>query len=429
MSLSRLTTRPTLLLAAGLLACTFNASGLDSEGPPTSSGSGTGSSTGEPTTTTTSTDATTTTGTTTTTTDATTASSTSGPGVCGDGVLDPVEECDNAENNGKDGVCTDMCKLNVCGDGYKGLGEGCDDGNQDDTDGCKSDCSLATCGNNKIDGDEECDDGNDINEDMCTNACTTAKCGDGFFQPGEKECDEGGETATCDADCTFPECGDGDLNMSAGEVCDDGNPDNSDDCVDCQGAACGDGHVHMGMEACDDGNTDPGDGCDDMCQWEPLRVFVTGATFKGDLGGLMGADGKCQDAANKAGIGGTWMAWLSDGMAGPATRFTTTAHPRPSVLMDGKAVASSWADLLSPPLTNVINKKEDGSMVGAPNDVWTNTNPDGTPTGSDKTCMDWGSANMMQDGNHGDRTAKDANWTAKGNAKCDSSLHLYCVEQ
>ncbi len=430
MSLSRLTTRASLLLVASLLACTFNASGIDSEGPPTSGGTVTGSSTGEGTTTTT-TSATTTEGTTTTTTttDATTVSSTSGPGMCQDGVLDPGEECDLADN-GAGGTCTPECKFNVCGDAFKGLGEGCDDGNQDDTDGCKSDCTLLTCGNDVLDDGEECDDGNMINDDACTNACTTAKCGDGIFQMGlEKECDEGGATANCDADCSFPECGDGELNMAAGEACDDSNMDDTDDCAACQVAVCGDGFVRAGMEACDDGNQTSGDGCDDMCQWESLRVFVTSMTFKGNLGGLAGADAKCQDAANAAMAGGTWMAWLSDGMKGPATRFTTKDHPRPYVLTDGKAVASNWADLLSPPLVNNINKTEDGSMVGSPNDVWTNTNPDGTPTGSDKLCSGWSSAMMMDKGNHGDRNQKDATWTAKGNVGCDTLLHLYCFEQ
>ena len=38
-----------------------------------------------------------------------------------------------------------------------------------------------------------------------------------------EECDDAGESATCDADCTAAVCGDGVLNESAGETCDDGN--------------------------------------------------------------------------------------------------------------------------------------------------------------------------------------------------------------
>ncbi|MDC0670879.1 hypothetical protein [Nannocystis radixulma] len=49
-----------------------------------------------------------------------------------------------------------------------------------------------------------------------------------------------------------PFCGDG--NLDPGEACDDGNDDDSDACLaDCREASCGDGIVHVGVEACDDG--------------------------------------------------------------------------------------------------------------------------------------------------------------------------------
>ena len=44
-------------------------------------------------------------------------------------------------------------------------------------------------------------------------------CGDGTINPGE-DCDDGGESATCDADCTTVTCGDGAINTTAGEACD-----------------------------------------------------------------------------------------------------------------------------------------------------------------------------------------------------------------
>jgi len=96
-------------------------------------------------------------------------------------------------------------------------------------------------------------------------------CGDGFAGCG-KECDDGGESATCDADCTFPQCGDGTLNVTAGEQCDDGNHNPFDGCTnDC--TVCGNGVVTP-PEECDDGNTSSGDGCDAQCR-RP-RVVGTG---------------------------------------------------------------------------------------------------------------------------------------------------------
>src|SRR5262249_6737381 len=48
----------------------------------------------------------------------------------------------------------------------------------------------------------------------------TAHCGDHVIQPGE-ECDDGHETAACNADCTLAQCGDGIRNAAFGEECDD----------------------------------------------------------------------------------------------------------------------------------------------------------------------------------------------------------------
>ncbi len=54
-------------------------------------------------------------------------------------------------------------------------------------------------------------------------------CGDGVVDTDE-ECDDGGESTTCDSNCTFAECGDGTLNTTAGEECDDGNTQPDDGC-------------------------------------------------------------------------------------------------------------------------------------------------------------------------------------------------------
>ena len=69
-------------------------------------------------------------------------------------------------------------------------------------------------------------------------------------------------------------------------------------------------------------------------------VFVTSAQFNGNLGGLTGADDKCQAEANgPASIvpSGTYLAWLSDGTDSPDTRFTKSAHPY--MLPDGSKIA------------------------------------------------------------------------------------------
>ncbi len=132
----------------------------------------------------------------------------------------------------------------VCGDGAVDPLEECDDGNPISCDGCSASCEIdGICGDGVLDsGCEECDDGNAVPGDGCEPDCTLTLCGNGVQDPGE-ECDEGGETAGCDADCSAVLCGDGVINEPAGEIC-------------------------------DDGNATPGDGCDESCQVEPDSTCV-----------------------------------------------------------------------------------------------------------------------------------------------------------
>src|SRR5262245_1623991 len=63
--------------------------------------------------------------------------------VCGNGVVDPGEECDDGNTTGGDGCsseCTNETPGAHCGDGHIDPGEECDDGNPDDGDGCSSTC-------------------------------------------------------------------------------------------------------------------------------------------------------------------------------------------------------------------------------------------------------------------------------------------------
>jgi|GEM_PF-1820563 len=94
--------------------------------------------------------------------------------VCGDGIYDPGEECDDGNRDGEDG-CSDLCRLEdplSCGDGKVGPGERCDDGNLGDGDGCSATCqSEGMCGDGAVDPGEECDDGNKSSADGCSRMC------------------------------------------------------------------------------------------------------------------------------------------------------------------------------------------------------------------------------------------------------------------
>lgn len=128
--------------------------------------------------------------------------------------------------------------LPACGNGLVEEGETCDDGNtstevcaygETACEVCDGTCRITTgttsfCGDGITDADngEVCDDGNRIDNDDCNNVCQPKTCGNGTLDDGE-ECDDGNNINddTCKNDCTSPVCGDG--IMSTGETCDDGN--------------------------------------------------------------------------------------------------------------------------------------------------------------------------------------------------------------
>jgi cysteine-rich repeat protein len=97
----------------------------------------------------------------------------------------------------------------------------------------------AMCGNGVIEDVEECDDGNNLDDDGCLSTCVNASCGDGFINMGVEVCDDGindGSYGGCAVGCAAlgPYCGDGTADLMFGEACDDANADSADGCqADC----------------------------------------------------------------------------------------------------------------------------------------------------------------------------------------------------
>lgn len=198
--------------------------------------------------------------------------------VCGDGMVEGEEDCDDAELNGVSGMsdCLEDCTLTTCGDGFLGLPETeeCDQGddNADDA-ACTAACAVAVCGDELVGPGESCDDGVG-GSDLCTPACVLASCGDGIIQDGEDCDDENESTTDACVNCVFASCGDGFVEAGE-EQCDDGAGNASepivcaygvtdDDCTYCAASSCsveqgitsfcGDGEIQAGSgEGCDDG--------------------------------------------------------------------------------------------------------------------------------------------------------------------------------
>ncbi len=241
--------------------------------------------------------------------------------VCGDGFVEldfetrSGEGCDDGNGNADDGcdqcvvsdgfICDPFdprnpCFRTICGNFNVeqdpiGRGEGCDDGDTDDGDGCDSECQVEdgfacdrfgvcaplVCGNGVLQFPEQCDDGNDDNRDGCAGDCSgfeagfacgfdggpchAVVCGDGIA--------EGDNLGTVFEDCD-------DQNDVAGDGCTGCRRDPGSICLPdgtCHAQVCGDGLLDTfnvgGSEVCDDGNTVRNDGCSADCSFVEVGFF------------------------------------------------------------------------------------------------------------------------------------------------------------
>ncbi len=182
---------------------------------------------------------------------------TKGISVCGDGIIEGNEQCEDGNTIDGDG-CSRSCRAEYCGDGIVQQssdvakvtriflwkpdqtaqtgtcrGENCEKlGGNMQLSACANKAwdyygedapppqpvqmGTKTCRQNsyneyklELKKTEECDDGNDINTDDCTNTCQNPSCDDGIQNNGEAAVDCGGQCAACalgqtctaDADC------------------------------------------------------------------------------------------------------------------------------------------------------------------------------------------------------------------------------------
>ena len=191
------------------------------------------------------------------------------------------------------------------------------------------------------------------------------------------------------------------------------------------GAAC---VVCAGPEACTSGRClVPACGSGGTC-----RVFVTSTTYDGNLGGLSGADQKCQERAQAAGLPGTYLAWLSDRLGNsPSTRFAHASGPYQRV--DGVTVANNWADLTDGLLGAPINVMELRTVVGDPTLAWTHTLTSGAEdqrSSSANHCLHWSTNDTSSFlGDTGSAIHSGLSWTQYGPIFCSHVRRLYCFQQ
>lgn len=96
--------------------------------------------------------------------------------ICGDGLVEPPEQCDLGAGNGATSSCSTTCTVqtpDLC------LGVDIDDGIECTIDACINgisvhsydNCPPSVCGDNLVSGIEQCDDGNTVDGDGCSSTC------------------------------------------------------------------------------------------------------------------------------------------------------------------------------------------------------------------------------------------------------------------
>ncbi|MEM6989375.1 MAG: hypothetical protein AAF721_02720 [Myxococcota bacterium] len=184
------------------------------------------------------------------------------------------------------------------------------------------------------------------------------------------------------------------------------------------------GDETFGDETFGDTFGDDTDGGDTGEPIVPQRVFVTSATY--DASQVALADQRCQLAANNAGLGGNWVAWVSGALGDAVDRLP--ADGGPWVLLDEahSLVAEDVADLTDGSIATAISVDQDGDAVGAPFAVWTGTGVSGTKDVD--TCLDWTVATSAQDGMQGNHAQTTGSWTRALSPYCSTNARLYCFE-
>ena len=157
------------------------------------------------------------------------------------------------------------------------------------------------------------------------------------------------------------------------------------------------------------------------------RVFVTSTTYSGNLGGVSGADNKCQLHADAASLGGTWKAWISGGSANAIDRI---ADVGPWYLVDRTTkVFNNKANLQTTPAFAIWSDETGAapswSGMSSP---WSGSDEAGHDSGWD--CNGWTSALTTDYATTGDANTDQA-WggATSGPIECDFTGALICFEQ
>lgn len=155
-------------------------------------------------------------------------------------------------------------------------------------------------------------------------------------------------------------------------------------------------------------------------------IFTTSLSYNGNLGGLKGADTKCNDLARAAGLKGTYTALLSTSTVNAKDRVKLFGRV---LRVDGVLIANNAADLWDGAIASTLQVDEAGkpTVANVNQTMWTGSLPSGVLNNAANTCSDWTST--AGDSYIGLNYYSDGFWmnyttTIYG---CTNSEALYCL--
>lgn len=308
--------------------------------------------------------------------------------------------------------------IDTCADGLRGDGE-------TDVD-CGGVCAAKCAFGKGCAADADCA------SKVCNttaNVCVVDRCANGVNDGDEVDVDCGGSCLPCATgktcrvatNCASLACH-ATRNVCVASRCEDGAKNDLETDIDCGGDSCGKCGVGKGCAVAGDCASGICTGL--TCAEKPDRiVFVSSVPYNGNLGGLAGADAKCQTLATAAGLYGTYKAFLSDGANTAASRLSrgTAKYVR----TDDVVVANDAASFFSDSHLAAIERDESAAVLSNA-EAWTGTVGAGTGTGG---CANWTSAQAATTASCGISSRSDAGWARVYSQACDRAIRLYCVQQ
>lgn len=151
------------------------------------------------------------------------------------------------------------------------------------------------------------------------------------------------------------------------------------------------------------------------------HVFVSSTTYTGALGGLAGADIKCNNLATAAGLPGTWTAYLSTLTVNAIDRIPIWNQLKRT---DGTIVSATWDDMWYGSLSNPPNRNEYGIQRDA--SVWTGSDLYGKSYSFGGTFADTWTTNSGSSVTYGNSSRISGGWSKEGQSFSHYNQSLYC---